>query len=188
MDTTDCLGLPYPQCDPPLVKDASDIEQFRDLAEAVDAAVQALDDSITDTLLSPDAVIMTGGVTVAGADVTHFYSGISLYDNAGMANATLDLIEFQQDGWYMIGGWVRATGAASTIIGLRIEPLLNGDFFTSRQGPGFVNLGAESVNWTDSGYFRAGDRLNAMTHHTDNPATVRTYSTQIWALQVLANV
>lgn len=188
MDTTDCLGLPFPECDPPLVKDASNIEQFRDLAFAVDDAVENLSDLITDTLLQPDAVIMTGGVTTTGSDVTHFYSGISLYDNAGMANTTLDLIEIQTDGWYLIGGWVRCSGAASTIIGLRIEPLLNGDYFTSRQGPGFVNLGNESVNWTDSGYFRAGDRINAMTHHTDNPATSRTYATQIWALLVLANV
>ena len=39
MDQTDCLGLPFPECDPPLTKDASDIAQFRDLAEATDAAV-----------------------------------------------------------------------------------------------------------------------------------------------------
>lgn len=188
MDTTDCLGLPYPECDPPLVKDASNIEQFRDLALAVDAAVETYSDSLTDTLINPDAVIMTGGVTVAGADVIHYYSGVNKYNNANMANATLDLIEFQQDGWYMIGGWVAASGTASTIIGLRVEPLLNGDVFTSRQGPGFVETGNEYVLWTDCGYFRAGDRMNAMTHHTDNPATVRTYATEIWALQILVNV
>jgi hypothetical protein len=33
-DRTD-RGYPYPECDPPLTKDASDISQMRDLAQAV---------------------------------------------------------------------------------------------------------------------------------------------------------
>lgn len=186
MDKTDCLELTFPECDPPLTKDASDIIQFQTLALETDAAVQALDDVLTDTLLSPDAVIMVGGTNAAGLDVTHFYASAPVYDPAGMANTTLDLIEIQEDGWYMIGGWVRCTG--SGIIGLRVEPLVNGETISSRQGPGFVNFGSESVTWTDAAFMREGDLLNCMTHHTDNPVTVRTYATQIWALQILINV
>lgn len=186
MDTTECLGLPFPECRPPLVKDASDIEQFRDLAEAVDAEVQELDDALTATLFEPPAVKMSGGQTVAGSDIVHF-PAVIVFDNAGMANTTLDGISIQQDGWYMIGGWVRR-GPGPTVADLRVEPLLNGDPFTSRQGPGYANTSTEDVTWTDVGFFRAGDFLNFMTHHTGNPATSFNYTHQMWALQVLTNV
>lgn len=186
MKETECLGLPYPECNPPLVKDASDIEQFRDLAEAVDAEVQELDDALTATLFEPAAVKMSGGQNIAGTDITHF-PAVVVFDNAGMANTTLDGISIQTDGWYMIGGWVRRDGGP-TVTDIRVEPLLNGDPFTSRQGPGYSTPSTEDVTWTDVGFFRAGDFLNFMTHHTGNPATVFTYVHQMWALQVLTNV
>jgi len=185
MDTTDCLGLPYPECDPPLVKDASDIEQFRDLAVATDTAVQALADSISETLLNPDAVCMVGGVNTAGQDVVHFYSGTPKFDNAGMADTIADGIRIQEDGWYMIGGWVQMLASGAF---LRVEPLLNGDVFTSRQGPAHTVSTSETVTWTDVGYFQTGDLITAMSHHVGNPVTVFTYATEIWALQVLADV
>lgn len=188
MDTTDCLGLPYPECDPPLTEDASDISQLRDLAVATDAAVQLLADSITATLVSPDAVCMTGGVNAAGLDVTHFFSGSNNFDNAGMADSVADGIRIQQDGWYMIGGWVRASLAPQAPIAMRVEPLLNGDPFSSRQGPGSSTSITEAVMWSDMGFFRSGDFLNCMTHHTGNPATVVTYTVEMWAYQVLINV
>jgi hypothetical protein len=187
MDVTDCLELPYPQCDPPLTKDASDIEQFRDLALATDAAVQTLSDEITATLTAPDAVCMTGGVGVAGNDVTHNLNGSVLYDNAGMGDTVADRIVIQQDGWYMIGGTVIMDTAVTTSNGLRVEPLVNGGTFTSRQGPGW-SLVTENVNWVDVAFFRQGDQLNLMTHHFGSAVTVFNYTINMWALQVAVNV
>lgn len=186
MKETECLGLPYPECQPPLVKDASDIAQFRDLAEAVDAEVQELDDALTATLFEPPAVKMSGGQNIAGTDIIHS-PAVVVFDNAGMADTTLDRIVIPEDGWYMIGGWVRRD-AGPTVTNLRVEPLLNGDPFTSRQGPGYANTSTEDVTWTDSGFFRAGDQLNFMTHHTGSAVTVYSYTHQMWALQVLTNV
>lgn len=187
MKTTECLGLPYPECDPPLTKDASDIGQLRDLAEATDAAVQAYDDQLTETLTAPPAAAMTGGVNIAGSEANQFYSVVE-FDTGGMADTVGDGILIQEDGWYMLGGSVLITGFGAVSVLMRIDPLLNGDPWSSRQGPGAYVNGNEEVAWTDVGFFRAGDFLNTRAHHTGNPATVATYSHRMWIVQVLANV
>ena len=189
MDTTDCLGLPYPQCDPPLVKDASDIEQFRDLAVATDTAVQAYADQLTDTLTAPPACAMTGASNTAGTEVNQFYASLE-FDTGGMADLDGDGFRIQEDGWYMLGGSVRMSGFSPVATNMRVDPLLNGDPWSSRQGPGHViaGRGSEDVNWVDVGFFRAGDFLNTRTAHTGNPATVATYNHRMWVLQILVNV
>lgn len=186
MDVTDCLELPFPECDPPLTKDASDIIQFKDLAEATDTAVQALSDEITDTLTAPDCVMMTGGSNTAGNDVTHALS-VVLFDTANMGDTVADRIVIRQDGWYKIGGYVSMSTAVGTSNGMRVEPLLNGDPFTSRQGTGW-SLIAEYTGWSDVGFFRAGDQLNCMTHHFGAAVTVFSYTVHMWALQIATNV
>ena len=187
MKTTECLGLPYPECDPPLVKDASDIAQLRDLAEATDAAVQAYDDDLTDTLTAPPSAAATGGSNTAGTEVNQFYSVLE-FDTGGMWDSVGDGFLIQEDGWYMLGGHVRLSGFSPTNTNLRVDPLLNGDPWSSRQGPGFATGGTEEVSWSDVGFFRAGDFLNTRTAHTGNPATVVTYNARMWILQILANV
>lgn len=187
MDRTDCLGLPYPECAPPLVKDASDIEQFRDLAIATDTAVAALAASVTNLYTSPDAVSMTGGTVVAGQDVTHFLTAVD-YDNASMGDTAADVIRIQETGWYIVGGYVEVQTAAAVFV--RAEPLVNGDPVSSRQGPGFtvttVNL--EEAGFTDTLFLQAGDALQLMSHHVALAATVYTYAVRMWAVRILINV
>jgi len=187
VDTTECLGLPYPQCDPPLTKDASDISQLRDLAEATDAAVQAFDDQLTDTLTSPPAAAATGGSNTAGTEVNQFYSSLE-FDNDNLWDSVYDGFRIQEDGWYMVGGHVNITGFGAVSVNLRVDPLLNGDPWSSRQGPGAYTAQAETVCWSDVGFFRAGDLLNTRTAHTGAAATVATYGARMWILQVLTNV
>lgn len=186
MKTTECLGLPYPECQPPLVKDASDIEQFRDLAEATDAAVQAFDDRLTETLTAPPACALLGGNNIAGQLVNQFYSSAE-FDTGNLFDPDFDGIRIQEDGWYMIGGSVRLSGFAPTVTNLRVEPTLNGDEFSSRQGPAFSSSSSEDLNWADSGFFRAGDLILTRSLHTGNPVTVVTYTHRIWCIQVLNN-
>lgn len=191
MDVTDCLGLPFPECEPPLTKDLSDIEQFRDLAVATDAAVQAYADTISEELLNPDAANLLGGINVAGLDVVHFFGPFALvFDNAGMFDPVGGGLRIQEDGWYMVGGHVQASTTPPSTISMRVEPLVNGDPVSSRQGPSFGNfatLTSEAVSWADTLQLRAGDLVNMMTHHAAGAATVVNYNTRIWALQVMTN-
>lgn len=187
MDTTDCLGLPFPQCQPPLVKDASDIAQLRDLAEATDAAVQAYDDRLTETLTAPPSAAATGGSNTAGTEVNQFYGTLE-FDTGGLWDSVFDGFRIVEDGWYMVGGSVIISGFAPNTVNLRVDPLLNGDPWSSRQGPGAACGGIEAVCWSDVGFFRTGDLLNTRTAHTGNPLAVPSYSARMWILQVLSNV
>lgn len=189
MKTTDCLGFPYPECDPPLVKDLSDIGQFRDLAVAVDGAVQVLADNIVEELRSPDYVAMSGTIVRTGQEQTMVYAVIEA-DNAGMADTSAGGFFIREDGEYLLGGWVDADAAlSSTSMGLRIEPFVNGELVAGRHGPGFPTFGTgtslEYVAWMETVFLRVGDFVNAVTHHTISAATSVTYTSRIWALLVM---
>lgn len=189
MKETDCLGLPYPECDPPLTKDLSDIAQLRDLAFATDAAVQALADRVNEQLLRPDAVVMFGSIgLLQGQDQTQSYTN-TIYDNAGMADTIAGGIRVQESGWYEIGGWISAAAVPTVAfsLGVRIEPQLNGEPFTARQGPGWP-ADREYASWVNTVFLTAGDFLTTTSHHQDSPTRVVDYSYRLWAVQVLSNV
>lgn len=186
MDTTDCLGLPYPECSPPLTKDASDIEQFRDLAEATDAAVQNLADTIQNVLVAPDAIKMSGGDNTAGLDVSHFLFSAVWTNNPDMEDTSAGCIRIQETGWYYVGG--TTTVATAVSIFHTVEPLVNGDPVSGRQGPAVTNSINEHLAWVDTLYLEEGDALTIATHHAGNPVTVFTYSFLVWAQRILINV
>jgi len=184
VDTTDCLGLPFPVCAPPLVKDASDIAQLRDLAIATDTAVQELADRITNQLTNPPAVSVPSADNTAGNQVDHFLSGTPNFDNAGMADTVSDVIRVNRAGWYMIGGTCLAQPPAPGIIGLRCETLVNGDPL-STQGNGFDgSVNGDKVTWRDIAFLSVGDVLTVRTRHTGNAADVIVYGLTLWALGV----
>jgi len=191
MKETECLALPYPECAPPLVKDLSDIQQFQDLAEATDAAVQIYADRIVERLRSPDVCYMTTGLMNAtGNDVIMNYS-VSVYDNAGMTNTAIGGIVIQEDGEYLLGGCVQGDAAQVASMELHIQPLVNGDAVSGRYGPGKPANGLggtlELVSWQETLFLRAGDIVVARTHHAISSATNVQYLSRLWALLVQAN-
>lgn len=191
MNQTDCLGLPYPECNPPLIKDASDIIQFKALADATDAAVQTYADQVSADLLDPPSARQTGfTMSGAGQDFVQSYTTTVLWaDPVSMGDLVAGGIRIPENGWYMVGGHLTITLTPQTAINTRIEPLVNGDPVSSRQGPSYSSgVGsAEELNWTDVLFLNAGDVLSTMTHHNGSAATVIAYQGDIWALQVLAN-
>lgn len=186
MDTTDCLGLPYPECNPPLTQDASDIAQLEALAVATDAAVQDLADSIQDVLVAPDAIKMSGGDNTAGRDVEHFLFGAIWTNNPAMEDTVAGVIRIQETGWYYVGGTVRV--ATATSIFLTVEPIVNDAPVSGRQGPSVTNGIAEDIAWADTLFLQAGDGLRIATHHVGSTVTVFTYSFLVWAQRILINV
>ena len=186
MDTTDCLGLPYPECDPPLIQDASDIGHLENLAVATDAAVQALADSIQDVLVAPDAIKMSGGDNSAGLDVQHYLFSSIWTNNPDMADSTAGVIRIQETGWYYVGGYVRVATATSVFV--TVEPIVNDTPVSGRQGPAVTNGINEDNAWVDTLFLQAGDGLRIATHHAGNPVTVFTYAFLVWAQRILVNV
>jgi len=120
MNQTDHYGFPYPECDPPLVKDASDIHQFADFALAVDSEVERIDNEANDALVSPDgAVLLRVGAAVAFNDGdTLTYTNVD-YDNTGGAVPSLadSRMTVRQSGFYYVAGFAMST-SANSVMGL----------------------------------------------------------------------
>lgn len=186
MDTTDCLGLPYPQCDPPFTQDASDIAHLKNLATATDAAVQELADTIQDILIAPDAIKMSGGDNSAGLDVQHYLFSSIWTNNPDMADTAAGVIRIQETGWYYVGGYVRV--ATATSIFTTVEPIVNDAPVSGRQGPSVTNGINEDNAWVDTLFLQEGDALRIATHHAGSPVTVFTYAFLVWAQRILVNV
>lgn len=191
MDQTDCFDIPFPECDPPLTKDASDVEQFRDLALATDTAVAQLDAQITEFLTSPDSAVASGGLTAAGR-IQDLPFTVSEFENKTILSAVDARLKIATDGWYIIGGWVSATHGVDAGIGIRIQPTLNGDPVSNRQGPGRpVLTGAsatDDVGWLTVMQLSVGDLLGARTNHAGSTSLSVTYAHRIWLTRIVANV
>lgn len=136
MDATDPYELPYPECDPPLTKDSSDIAQMRDLAEAIDAQVTALFNEADDEFISPDAakIAATGGGTVTPGQILTF--GTTQFDNtpgAVMAEATG--IRIRQSGFYFVAGWINTNSSTTDFTRLKLNVVGSGQVLN--EGIGF---------------------------------------------------
>ena len=186
MDTTDCLGLPYPQCDPPITQDASDAGQIENLATAIDTAVQKLADTIQDVLVAPDAIKVDGGTVAAGLDVQHYVFSSLWNNNPALDDSAAGVIRIQETGWYYVGGDVRVITGAS--IFLTVEPIVNDTPVSGRQGPSVYNGLNESLAWVDTLFLQEGDGVRIATHHAGSPVTVFTYAFRIWVQRILVNV
>jgi len=190
MDTTECFQLPFPQCEPPLTKDASDIEHVRDLAEAVDDVVQAFADDIVDKLVRPDACRMTNLVAFVSTltDNTIPMDATSFDNQPGLAmtDITNGGIKIVTDGWYQVGAWCRSTVA--TDVQTRIRFNVNGDPATNFQGPGgLVQAGFQDCNGEELLELRVDDVVTLGTRN-GAPGTSVSYTAHLWAVLVAPNV
>lgn len=190
MDQTVNYGLPYPECSPPLVKDASDIAQMRDLAEAVDTVVQDFDDQVMEVLSHPDAVRMLSATNVpvtglsGGTTVDVNYSLFNFDNTPGqlMSDTAAGVIRIQEDGWYLIGHWIEAQSDPVPAGSPRARFMVNGV-----PASGYTHRGRAS-----QGYIQAFEvfRLNAQDTVTSqismgsDPSNML-YTARIWALQLV---
>jgi hypothetical protein len=105
---TDPYGFPYPECDPPLVKDSSDVAQIRDLALAVDAEVTALKTFADDEFIRPLGCKITRGGTPLSFDRDQpiTFNQLEFDNSPGALMNTTQGIRITKDGWYFIAGFV----------------------------------------------------------------------------------
>ena len=121
MNKTDNYGFPYPECDPPLVKDASQIAQFKALAMAVDAEVQRVDALADDQLTHPPSaratiavvpVVTTDNLAVPLFDTTVFAS----VSWGGSPITTENGLHVYKAGWYLAGCHALVSSATAAVL------------------------------------------------------------------------
>lgn len=190
MDVTENFQLPYPQCSSPLVKDASDINDLRDLAEAVDAVVGEFAQAIDDLVVSPDACRMSIATPVVSSltDNVMFFDAASFDNTPGSAMTDLvnGAIEIQTDGWYMVGSWI--VSSVATDVQNRTRYIVNGTPVTNFQGPGgLAQPGQQNCSAIETVFLLAGDLLTVATRN-GSPGTSVSYTGVVWCVLVGPNV
>lgn len=188
MDQTENRGYPYPQCDPPLTKDASDIAHLRDLAVAVNDDVGAVYSRAADLLVRPDAARMAMSAAVAdtAAEFVPFLDGRT-FDTTGPANLMTPLAEGQlrlvEPGWYTVGCFITVT--AGTLQQARAAFLRNGNpgTFSDRAdlGPG----GVQHINHTADVFVPVGNESLNVLVRIGAGSPSYTYVAKVWAQQVI---
>lgn len=142
-------GYRYPECDPPEVKDASDIADLRDLAEDVNADADALEARILDFIEQPDAARLSfaGNQFVPNLPgdfiFTVVYDTVTYDNTAGLYDSTFGGLRIIERGLYMVTSYVRLTSVVNTVGDLGVAHLRNGSFGGRRfEGPsGDINTG-----------------------------------------------
>lgn len=185
MDQTLNRGYPYPECDPPLTKDASDIADLFNLAQAVAEDVQAIYDRSDDVLIRPDSCrrTMTGTVT---EQQTFPVFTTTTWDSTGgtMSTGTHGGILLVEPGWYLVGGNVQLS---STVFqGIRIAFVLDG-VLNSSFGPQADIVGTNVQNAAHGVWVFAEnpDTLLTMWLRDGAASPAGSYAASIWAQQVV---
>jgi len=187
MDQTPDRGYPFPECEPPLIKDASDIEQMRDLAVAIDADVQGLYNSASDLLVHPDVCRMQTGTVgpFTGQQVDVFFDAFNFDNTPGqaMSDTAAGGLRILEAGWYLIGGWTSAL--TTTTLALRQQFLANGAPRSNYQGSaGQAISGEQFFSSEEVLVLNANDLVTMRLRHGALSSTSWSYFSRIWAFQL----
>ncbi|MEU2510361.1 hypothetical protein ABZ621_37525 [Streptomyces sp. NPDC007863] len=185
MDTTP-LGFPYPECDPPRVKDLSDIGQLRALAEAVDGVVQQIATDLNDQLVAPRAARMRESVASAWSPGTANPTlNQVIFASTGMGDTGAGGIRITRTGWYLIGMYALVIVGTGTEVNARPTILRNNANLLSFGDVGVqVTATAGDVYLSTTAELTAGDLLRPRI--ATNGADSFTVTSHMWALEVMA--
>lgn len=121
MKQTDDRGYPYPECDPPYVKDAADApEQLKTFATQVNDDVTALQAQIV-AYASPPAAIMNTTINQVLAPNDTFALDNILFDNDSMADPVFDRFVVNTGGLYVVTGSCTAGAVPSVFHNLSLR-------------------------------------------------------------------
>lgn len=184
MDTTP-LGLPFPECDPPRVKDLSDIGQLRALADAVDGIVQQIDDDLDAQLISPLAARMRESVATAwpGGTANPNLDQV-IFASTGMGDTTAGGIRIVKTAWYLVGMYSLVIAGSGTEVAARPVILRNGSNLIN-----FGDVGQQVTATAGDAYvsttvlLNEGDLLKPRI--ATNGAAAYTTTSHLWALELL---
>lgn len=181
-------GLPFPECAPPLVKDASFIGQMEDLAQAIDADMTALEARAQAELISPQGayVLETPATAWAVATATPNYT-TALFASPGMDDTLFNAgIRIVTPGWYLLGTYTVVIIGAGTEINARQFFLKNGQPLTSAGDQArLVTATAEDPYLSTVAELAAGDLIRTRIQHSGPGATAYTTQSRLWAFQLL---
>lgn len=193
-DRTANRGYPFPECDPPLVKDRSDIGFMRDLAVSVDGDAAATAGRIVQLIEKPDAVriAMAGNIVVTKSTTTQDaifvipYNSTTFAQPSAFADLTALGLRVQERGYYWVTSVVRCTNAG--LADMQIRHLRNGLARTEGrrfEGPAYPVVSNESSMQTaDMMFANAGDLIRTQVKMSPVDGTYA-FEARLTAVQIL---
>lgn len=163
VDRTDNRGYIYPECDPPLVKDRSDIDYLREFATQVNNDAATLDSRLLEFIEKPDAarIAFNGNVTTSGSGNGFSFRvpyDVTTYDNTtGSVDLTANGIRVLERAWYMFTSTLRCTNGGQQ--SMHVRHLRNGNDEGRRfEGPSApISATEENMSTVDLMQCEAGD-------------------------------
>lgn len=168
---TENRGYAFPECNPPLVKDRSDIVFMRDLASAVDTDASRLSVDIDDLIERQDTsrIAFAGNITVTNSSAGNAifiipYDSTTYAQPAALADLTANGMRIQERGYYMVTSYVRCTTNGSAQQGPQVRHLRNGLARTEGrrfEGPAWTVTATTDASMATSDilYANAGDLI-----------------------------
>lgn len=192
MKTTDPYGFPYPECDPPLVKDSSQIAQMRLLAEDIDQEVQRVVNDVNDALVRPpntrQSIAVLPVVTTDNL-VTPFFDTAVFTVNWGAPTSvsTLGGILVQKGGWYLVGCHALVSSATATVLPM-VRLTVNG-VAASSWSPPAGNYGAANARLAALSavplLLSAEDNVRMDIKHLATGSPSWDYRPHLWAVRMV---
>ncbi|MEW2127115.1 hypothetical protein AB0891_25685 [Streptomyces sp. NPDC007259] len=185
MDITPNYGIPYPECDPPRVLDASDVAQFAALAYAADAALDTVYAQAGQDVFNPDSVRMQAATaSTTGQDYVPVFTSAPI-NVGGMADTSTGLIRIVEPGRYSVGAY--ATSTTTSLSELRIRFLINGAPVSNFQTPGYpVGSSGPFISAYAAAVLTFDDvaTLSIQIRHSSSGALTWSNAAALWATQL----
>lgn len=189
VDRTDNRGYIYPECDPPLVKDRSDIDYLRELAVQINNDAARMDDRLLEFIERPDAarIAFTGAVTTSGSGNGFYFTvpyDTLTYDNtAGMVDLGANGIRVLERAWYLFTSTVRCTNGGQQ--GTSVRHLRNGrDEARRLEGPSApISATEENMGTVDFIQCSVGDLVTTQCYQ-DGPGGTFTFEGRLSVIQL----
>ncbi|TXS16346.1 hypothetical protein EAO70_12980 [Streptomyces sp. adm13(2018)] len=193
MKTTETYGFPYPECDPPKVKDSSQISQLRALAVAVDEEVERVVNVAERDLIHPAAArfaIATLPVVASGTLESPVFDTTVYSINWGPSPALVPVtggVRISTPGWYLIGCHALVTSATAAVLPM-VRITLNGSPASSwsavagNYGVGngrLASLSAVPLSLVE------GDIIRMEIQHVAAGTPVWDYRPHLWAVRLV---
>lgn len=125
-DRTPNRLYPFPECEPPLVKDRSDIADVRDLAVAVNDDMDGIETSIEELIERPDSarISFSGALTTSSTAFSDHvqivpYDNVT-FDNTGTStDLAADALRISERGIYLFTTQIRCTDGGEQNLSVR---------------------------------------------------------------------
>jgi len=189
---TERYGFPYPECDPPLVKDSSQIVQMASLALDIDTEVQRVVTEANLELITPPnaratiavlPVATTDSLAVPFFDLSVFSAngaGLNSFPGAGC-------LEVSEAGWYLVGCHALVSSATAAVLPA-VRLTVNGAPASSWSAVGGNYIALNSRLAALSGVplvLAPGDRIRMEIRHTAAGSPAWDYRPHIWLVRMV---